>query len=208
MKTVGLRTSLAGGIGNLLEWYDFAVFGYFAPFISAQFFPAADPVAGLINTFGVFAAGYLMRPLGGVLFGQIGDRLGRARALQLSIFVMAVPTTLIAFLPTHAQIGVLAPALLVVLRLAQGLSIGGEFVGSCCYLVETAPAGRPGFFGSWSVFGTVGGMLLGSAVATLMHGFLSPEQLHAWGWRLPFLAGVLVGVVGWWMRRGVQETPE
>jgi MHS family proline/betaine transporter-like MFS transporter len=99
MQTVGLRTSLAGGVGNLLEWYDFAVFGYFAPFLSSQFFPADDPVAGLINTFGVFAAGYLMRPVGGVLFGQIGDRLGRARALQLSIFVMAVPTTLIAVLP-------------------------------------------------------------------------------------------------------------
>ena len=173
-QTVGLRTSLAGSVGNLLEWYDFAVFGYFAPFISTQFFPADDQVAGLINTFGVFAAGYLMRPIGGVLFGQIGDRLGRARALRLSVFVMAVPTTLIAFLPTHAQIGVLAPALLVVLRLAQGLSVGGEFIGSCCYLVEAAPADRRGLFGSWSVFGTVGGMLLGSAVATLMHGLLSP----------------------------------
>ena len=208
MQTVGLRTAFAGSVGNLLEWYDFAVFGYFAPFISAQFFPADDPIAGLINTFGVFAAGYLMRPIGGVLFGQIGDRLGRARALQLSIFLMAVPTTLIAVLPTHAQAGILAPALLVVLRLAQGLSVGGEFIGSCCYLVEAAPAERRGLFGSWSVLGTIGGMLLGSAVATLMQSLLSPEQLHAWGWRLPFLGGVLVGVVGWWMRRGVQETPE
>lgn len=208
VQTVGLRTSLAGSVGNLLEWYDFAVFGYFAPFISTQFFPADDPVAGLMNTFGVFAAGYLMRPIGGVLFGRIGDRLGRARALRLSVFVMAVPTTLIAFLPTHAQIGVLAPALLVVLRLAQGLSVGGEFIGSCCYLVEAAPPNRRGLFGSWSVFGTVGGMLLGSAVATLMHGLLSPEQMLAWGWRLPFLGGVVVGIVGWWMRRGVRETPE
>ncbi|MET0441180.1 MAG: MFS transporter, partial [Casimicrobiaceae bacterium] len=125
---------MAGGIGNLLEWYDFAVFGYFAPFISAQFFPTDDPVSGLINTFGVFAAGYFARPIGGVLFGQIGDRLGRKRALQLSIFLMAVPTTLIAFLPTHAQVGNLAPVLLVILRLAQGISVGGEFIGSCCYL--------------------------------------------------------------------------
>jgi MHS family proline/betaine transporter-like MFS transporter len=208
VQKVGLRTSFAGSVGNLLEWYDFAVFGYFAPFISTQFFPAADPVAGLINTFGVFAAGYLMRPIGGVLFGQIGDRLGRARALQLSVLVMAVPTTLIAVLPTHAQVGVLAPVLLVVMRLAQGLSIGGEFIGSCCYLVEAAPAGRRGLFGSWSVFGTVGGMLLGSAVATLMHALLSLEELHAWGWRLPFLGGLLVGIVGWRMRRGLAETPE
>ncbi len=199
---------LAGGIGNLLEWYDFAVFGYFAPFISAQFFPTDDPVSGLINTFGVFAAGYLARPIGGVLFGQIGDRFGRKRALRLSIFLMAVPTTLIAFLPTHAQVGVLAPVLLVILRLAQGISVGGEFIGSCCYLVESAPSGRRGFFGSWSTFGTVGGMLVGSAVATLVQDLLSPDQIHAWGWRLPFLGGLLVGVVGWQMRRGSEETPE
>jgi MHS family proline/betaine transporter-like MFS transporter len=155
-------------VGNLLEWYDFAVFGYFAPFIGAQFFPSDDPILGLINTFGVFAAGYLARPIGGVLFGQIGDRLGRKRALQLSIVLMAVPTTLIAFLPTHAQVGILAPVLLVILRLAQGISVGGEFIGSCCYLVEAAPTGRRGFFGSWSTFGTIGGMLVGSAIEPLL----------------------------------------
>jgi MHS family proline/betaine transporter-like MFS transporter len=208
MSASRLKTSLAGGVGNLLEWYDFAVFGYFAPFISAQFFPTDDPVSGLISTFGVFAAGYLARPVGGVLFGQIGDSLGRARALQLSILMMAVPTTLIAFLPTHAQVGFLAPLLLVVLRLAQGISVGGEFIGSCCYLVEAAPRGRRGFFGSWSTFGTIGGMLVGSAVATLLQSLLSAEQLHAWGWRLPFLGGVLVGVIGWQMRRGAEDTPE
>lgn len=208
MNAPKLRTSLAGSVGNLLEWYDFAVFGYLAPYISAQFFPSDDPVSGLINTFGVFAAGYLARPIGGVLFGQIGDRLGRARALRLSIFLMAVPTTLIAFLPTHAEVGVLAPILLTVLRLAQGISVGGEFIGSCCYLVELAPAGRRGFFGSWSTFGTVGGMLLGSAIATLLQALLSTDQIHAWGWRLPFLGGLLVGVIGWQMRRGTEETPE
>jgi len=134
--------------------------------------------------------------------------LGRKRALQLSIFLMAVPTTLIAFLPTHAQVGILAPVLLVILRLAQGISVGGEFIGSCCYLVEAAPTGRRGFFGSWSTFGTIGGMLIGSAVATLIQDLLSADQIHAWGWRLPFLGGLLVGIVGWQMRRGTEETPE
>ena len=208
MQTVRIRTSLTGSIGNVLEWYDFAVFGFFVPFISSQFFPSDDPVSGLINTFGVFAAGYLVRPIGGVFFGQVGDRLGRKRALQISIMTMAVPTTLITFLPTHAQVGVLAPALLVILRLAQGLSVGGEFIGSCVYLVEVAPSHRRGFSGSWSMFGAVGGMLIGSAVATVIHNVLSPDQIHAWGWRLPFLGGLLIGVVGWRMRRGLQETPE
>ena len=208
MQTPALKTTKAGSVGNLLEWYDFAVFGYFAPFMSAQFFPSDDPVSGLINTFGVFAVGYLARPIGGMLFGQIGDRLGRTRALQLSILLMAVPTTLIALLPTHSQVGVLAPALLVVLRLAQGVSVGGEFIGSCCYLVESAPSDKRGLYGSWSTLGTVAGMLLGSAVATLIHGVLSADQIQAWGWRLPFLGGLLVGIAGWQMRRGAMETPE
>ncbi len=208
MTDTNKKTIMAGAIGNVVEWYDFAVFGFLAPFLSSQFFPSDDPISALINTFGVFAVGYLVRPIGGVVFGQIGDRLGRKRALQLSIIAMAVPTTLITFLPTHAQVGVLAPALLVVLRLAQGLSVGGELIGSMCYLVEAAPARRRGFFGSWSMFGAVGGILIGSGVATLLHNLLSPEQIHAWGWRLPFLGGVLIGVVGWRMRRALQETPE
>jgi MHS family proline/betaine transporter-like MFS transporter len=208
MAQSSLKTSLTGAIGNVLEWYDFAVFGFVAPLISAQFFPSSDPRSGLIKTFGVFAAGYLARPIGGVFFGQIGDRLGRKRALQISIASMAVPTTLMTVLPTHAQVGLLAPILLVILRLAQGLSVGGEFIGSSCYLVEVAPAKRRGLSGSWSMFGAVTGILLGSAAATLAHNLLSPEQIHTWGWRLPFLGGLLVGVIGWRMRRGIAETPE
>ena len=155
------RTVISGAIGNALEWYDFAVFAFFVPYISAQFFPSDDKLAGLINTFGVFAAGYLVRPIGGALFGRLGDRAGRKRALRLSIIAMAVPTSLIAVLPTHAEVGVLAAVLLVVLRLMQGLSVGGEFIGSICYLVEVAPAGRRGFYGSFAVMTAVGGMLSG-----------------------------------------------
>ncbi len=208
MATVDKRAVMAGAIGNALEWYDFAVFGFFATAISQQFFPSSDPIASLINTFGVFAAGYLMRPIGGLIFGWIGDRLGRRRALRISIIAMAIPTTLITVLPTHADIGVMAAVLLVVLRLAQGLSVGGEFIGSICYLVETAPKGRRGFAGSWVTFTTVGGMLLGSAVAALLHLLLTDAQIDAWGWRLPFLGGLIVGIVGYWMRRRLTESPE
>lgn len=207
MSRVNRRSVVAGAVGNALEWYDFAVFGFFAPVISTQFFPADDHLAGLINTFGVFAAGYLMRPIGGFLFGHIGDRLGRRRALLISIVAMAIPTSLMAALPTHADVGVLAAVLLVVLRLAQGLSVGGEFIGSITYLVEVAPPNRRAFFGSWSVFSTVLGMLAGSAVAALFHGTLSSEQMAEFGWRLPFLGGIVIGCIGLWLRLGLKETP-
>jgi len=205
---VNKRSVVAGAIGNMLEWYDFAVFGFFAAAIGAQFFPADDRLAGLLNTFAVFAVGYLARPIGGVLFGYLGDRIGRKRALQVSIIAMAIPTSLIAVLPTHAEIGVWAAVLLSILRLAQGFSVGGEFIGSICYLVEVAPRNRRGFYGSFAVFSTVGGMLAGSAVAAVLNLALSDAQIAAWGWRLPFLGGILLGLVGWNLRRRLHETPE
>jgi MHS family proline/betaine transporter-like MFS transporter len=207
MTDINKRSVAAGAIGNTLEWYDFAVFGFVAPAISSQFFPSDDRLAGLLNTFAVFAVGYLARPLGGMLFGHLGDRIGRKRALQISIIMMAVPTSLIAVLPTHAEIGVWAAVLLALLRLSQGFSVGGEFIGSICYLVEVAPANKRGLFGSFTVFSTVGGMLLGSAVATVLHLALSPEAIAAWGWRLPFLGGIVLGFTGWNLRRHLLETP-
>ena len=197
----------AGNVGNLLEWYDFVVFAFLAPVIGARFFPSADALSGLINAFGVFAVGYLMRPIGGILFGHLGDRLGRKRALQLSMVVMAIPTALMATLPTHAEAGILAPLLLVALRLAQGLSVGGEYAGSMCYLVEAAPPGRRALFGSLSILGIAGGLVLAAAIVTLTGSLLSAEEMYAWGWRLPFLGGLVIGAVGWWMRRGLAETP-
>ena len=202
------RQAIAGVIGNVLEWYDFAVFGYFAPIIGRQFFPSDDHVASLLNAFGVFAAGYLMRPLGGVIFGSIGDRLGRKRALQLSIAMMALPTTLLGLLPTHAQIGVAAPVLLVLLRLIQGVSVGGELIGSVSFVTENAPPHRRGLLGSFSFASSTGGILLGSAVATLLGEIMEPANLYAWGWRIAFLVGFLVGGVGLWMRRSLRETAD
>jgi MHS family proline/betaine transporter-like MFS transporter len=208
LTSTRLKTSLTGAIGNVLEWYDFAVFGFVAPFMSKQFFPASDKTSALIQTFGVFAAGYLARPIGGVLFGQIGDRLGRKRALQLSVALMAIPTSLITILPTHEQVGLLAPILLIALRLLQGLSVGGELIGSSTYLVEVGEVNRRASSGSWSFFGAVLGNLLGSGVAALIHHLLSDAQIDAWGWRIPFLGGLAIGVVGWQMRSGLAETAE
>ena len=200
------KTTLGGVVGNILEWYDFAVFGYFAPIIAKQFFPTDDPVAGLINTFGVFAAGYLVRPLGGVVFGHIGDRLGRKHALQLSVLLMVIPSTMIGLLPTYEHVGILAPILLILIRLVQGFSVGGELIGSISYMTEIAPPTKRGFLGSFAFMSAVGGVLLGSLVATFMHLVFDDSFLNSWGWRIPFLFGFLVGIYGLWMRNGLPET--
>lgn len=201
------RTILAGVIGNVLEWYDFALFGFLAPVLAPQFFPTESTVASLLSSFGVFAIGFLMRPIGGVLFGHLGDRVGRKTALQWSVLLMAVPTTLLGLLPTYEQIGLAAPLIMTVLRMMQGLSVGGEFIGSMSFLGEHAPAARRGYLGSWVTFSGGLGNMLGSGVAALLTNLMSPEALHSWGWRLPFLAGIGVGLVGLWLRQGIDETP-
>src|SRR5262245_57728000 len=149
-----------------------------------------------------------MRPVGGVFFGHIGDRLGRKKALEWSVLLMALPTTLLGLLPTYAQAGLLAPLMLTLIRMVQGLSVGGEFIGSISFLGEHAPAQRRGFLGSWSTTSACLGNLLGSGTAALAGGVLSPEGLATWGWRVPFLCGILVGAVGFWLRRGVAESPQ
>jgi len=206
-ERVELRALVAGNCGNVLEWYDFVVFAFLAPVIGARFFPSGDPLSSLLNAFGVFAVGHLVRPVGGLLFGQLGDRHGRKRALQLSVVAMAIPTALIAALPTYADAGILAPVLLVLLRLAQGGAFGGELVGSMCYLVEAAPPERRALFGSLTIVGIALGVLLASGVVAIARAVLPSETMHAWGWRLPFLGGLAIGAVGWWMRRGLAETP-
>lgn len=199
------RSLIAGFSGNVLEWYDFTVYGFFATVIGAQFFPNEDKVVQLISAFGIFAAGYLMRPIGGIIFGHIGDRQGRKKALLISVLLMAIPTTLIGFLPTYESIGWYSALLLVILRLLQGLSVGGEFTGSISFLVEKAPKDKRGFFGSWSTFGVFGGMLLGSAMASIITSLMSTEQLHDFGWRIPFLFGAVIGVVGLYLRKGMGD---
>jgi MHS family proline/betaine transporter-like MFS transporter len=198
----------AGVIGNVLEWYDFGVYGYLVSTLSQLFFPGGDPLVSLLSTFAVFGVGFVMRPVGSILFGIYGDRYGRRKALSAVIFVMAAATFAMGLLPTYQQAGVLAPALLVIVRLFQGLSAGGEWGGSTSYIVEFAPAGRRGFFGSWQLVGVGGGFLLGSLTAALLNGVLGAADQIAWGWRLPFLFGIAVGLVGAYLRWRIDDTPK
>ena len=198
------RIALIGLIGNVMEWYDFAVYGYFASVIGQLFFPNTDPAVSLIASFGAFAAGFVVRPLGGLLFGRIGDRIGRERAMTLSVVAMAVPTVLMAFIPSYQTIGILAPILIIFLRIVQGLSVGGEFTSSLVYLVEHAPSHRRGFMAIWGSWGATAGTLLGSAVGLLVTHYWDSAELLAWGWRLPFLLGGFVAFTGYWIRKSVR----
>jgi MHS family proline/betaine transporter-like MFS transporter len=199
---------LAGIVGNIIEWYDFALYGYFASILAVLFFPSGDRIAALIATYGVFAAGFLMRPLGAAIFGWLGDTIGRSRTMLLSVILMAVPTFAIGLLPTYETVGMAAPLLLIAVRLVQGLSVGGEFSSSVTYLVETAPAGKRGLAGSWANVGSMTGTLLGSGVAAALTTLLDSQDLMAWGWRLPFLFGGITGAIAIFLRRSLPESEQ
>lgn len=194
---------LVGLIGNIVEWYDFAVYGYFASIIGQLFFPSSDATVSLIASFGAFAAGFLMRPLGGLVFGRIGDLVGREKAMSISVVAMAVPTLLMALLPTYDSVGMLAPMILVLLRMIQGLSVGGEYTSSLVFLAERAPKNRRAFTAVWGNWGAAAGILLGSGVGWLSASMLSDADLVAWGWRIPFAVGGLVAMTGWLIRRSI-----
>jgi len=197
---------MAGFIGNVVEWYDFAIYGYLAGVIAPVFFPSGNPTASLIGTYGIFAAGFIMRPIGAAVFGWFGDRYGRARTMQISVTMMALPTLLLGMLPSYQQAGLLAPALLVLVRLLQGLSVGGEFSSSATYLVETAPAGKRGLTGSWANIGSMTGSLLGVAAAALVTITFDAKTLDDWAWRLPFLGGAILGIAAISIRRNLHNS--
>lgn len=195
-------------IGNILEWYDFSLYGYFATIIAHLFFPATNKTLSLLATFGVFAVGFFSRPIGAALFGHFGDRFGRKKTLAASVLLMAIPTTLIGLLPTYAEIGIWSAVLLTVCRLIQGIAGGGELPGSVVYLVEHAPTQRRNQYAGWALLGGAGGVLLASAVCVLVT-TLSVNTAYAMtAWRLPFIFGIVLGVVGLYLRLRMPETPE
>ena len=197
----------ASFIGNFVEWFDYAAYGYLAATISKVFFPESDPTTALLATFAVFAISFLIRPLGGVIWGRIGDRVGRRTALSWSILIMSGATVCIALLPGYASIGLLAPVLLLLVRVVQGFSASGEYAGASSFLVEYAPPNRRGLYASVVPASTASGLLLGSLLAALLTGVLSDAQLHSWGWRLPFLLAAPMGLIGRYIRVKLEDTP-
>lgn len=202
------RQVAAAVIGNALEWYDFIVYGFLSSLIARLFFPAESAYASLLMALATFGVGFFMRPVGGVLLGMYADRKGRKAAMQLIIALMTLAIALIAFAPDYAAIGVGAPALIVVARMLQGFATGGEYASATAFLVESAPANRRGLYGAWQLFGQCLAVFAGAGMGALVTHNLSPEALDAWGWRVPFLLGLLIGPVGLWMRRHMEETED
>jgi metabolite-proton symporter len=202
------RVVLASFIGTTIEWYDFFLYGTAAALVfNRLFFPTVDPLIGTLSSFGTFAVGFLARPLGGIVFGHFGDRVGRKSMLVYSLMIMGVATFLIGLLPTYSSIGIWAPVLLVLLRSAQGIGVGGEWGGAVLMAVEHAPSHRRGFAGSWPQMGVPAGLLLSTVVFNLFTTNLSEEQFLAWGWRVPFLLSVLLIAVGIFIRLNIVESP-
>lgn len=195
---------VATSIGNALEWFDIAVYGYFAVYISKAFFPAHDATTSLLLTFGTFGLSFLIRPIGGVVLGAYADRHGRKASLMVSIVMMTLGTLAVALMPTFATIGVLAPLLVIIARLVQGFSAGGEFGSSTAFLVEHMPH-RRGFVASWQFASQGVSGLLGAGFGALLTTTMSPADLQAWGWRIPFLFGVLIGPIGVYIRNHIDD---
>ncbi len=205
-ETLSWKCLGAGLVGNVLEWYDFGLYGFLAPLIGAHFFPSSNPLASLLGAYGGFAIGFAMRPVGAAVFGHIGDRIGRRTVMLLSVVLMGLATTLIGVLPTYRQIGVWAPVLLVGIRLFQGLSVGGQYTGSVSFLVETAPSRRRGFAGSFANVGSAGGYILSASLAAITLIQLQHHIALTWIWRLPFLTGGMIASVAFLLRRYLTRT--
>jgi MHS family proline/betaine transporter-like MFS transporter len=197
----------AAAIGNFTEWYDFGVYGYLATTIEKVFFSGLPESVGLIATFAVFAVSFLIRPFGGLFFGPLSDRIGRKQVLSLTVILMALGTFAIGIVPSYAAIGVAAPMLVLLARLVQGFSTGGEYGSAMTFIAEYAPDRRRGFFGSWLEFGTLSGYAFGAGLATVLSAMLPDDALLSWGWRIPFLIALPIGLVGLYLRTKLEDTP-
>lgn len=201
-----IRAIVAGSAGNLIEWFDFYVYAFTALYFAPAFFPDSDPLAQVIATSGIFAVGFLLRPVGGWFFGRYADRHGRQKSMILSVVLMGIGSALIACVPTYAQVGAVAPALLLVGRMVQGFSTGGEYGAAATYLSEVAVAGRRGFYASFQYVTLIGGQLLATALVLVLQHVLSPDDMRDWGWRLAFAIGAVGAALVLLLRRGMPET--
>ncbi|MEV8556828.1 glycine betaine/L-proline transporter ProP [Streptomyces sp. NPDC051917] len=206
-EAVVRRATKAAALGNAMEWYDFGIYSYLASTIGKVFFPSGSDTAQLISSFATFSVAFLVRPLGAMVFGPLGDKIGRRSILAITVIMMAVGTFAIGLIPSHAAIGVVAPALLIFFRLVQGFSTGGEYGGAATFIAEYAPDKRRGFFGSFLEFGTLAGYVGASGLVVVLSGVLSQDQMLHWGWRIPFLVAAPLGLIGLYLRLRLDETP-
>jgi MFS transporter, MHS family, alpha-ketoglutarate permease len=203
-----IRAIVGSSSGNLVEWYDFYCYAFFALYFAPAFFPSGDSTSQLLQTAGIFAVGFFMRPIGGWLFGRIADRVGRRTSMIISVLVMCGGSLMIGILPTHATVGTAAPVLLLIARMIQGLSVGGEYGTSATYMSEVAIKGQRGFFASFQYVTLIGGQLLASLVLVCLQAVMTGEQLTAFGWRIPFFIGAGLAIVALYLRRSLAETKE
>ncbi|WP_413495677.1 glycine betaine/L-proline transporter ProP [Morganella psychrotolerans] len=197
----------AASLGNAMEWFDFGVYGFLAYVLGQVFFPAVSPGVQMIAALATFSVPFLIRPLGGLFFGIMGDKFGRQKVLSITIIIMAVSTFCIGLIPSYATIGIWAPVLLLLAKLAQGFSVGGEYSGAAIFVAEYSPDRKRGFMGSWLDFGSIAGFVCGAGVVVLLSSILGEESFHEWGWRIPFFLALPLGVIGLYLRHALEETP-
>ncbi len=197
----------AASLGNAMEWFDFGVYGFVAYALGKVFFPDADPSVQMIAALGTFSVPFLIRPLGGLFFGMLGDKYGRQKILAITIVIMSVSTFCIGLIPSYASIGIWAPVLLLLCKMAQGFSVGGEYTGASIFVAEYSPDRKRGFMGSWLDFGSIAGFVLGAGVVVLISAILGEDNFRSWGWRLPFFLALPLGIIGLYLRHALEETP-
>jgi MHS family proline/betaine transporter-like MFS transporter len=208
MSKSPIKSILSSSIGNILEWYEYTLYVYFANVITELFFPMDNHFVSMIFTFATFAIGLAARPIGGILFGHMGDRYSRKQTMAFTMLLMSVPTMLIGLLPTYDSIGIAAPILLVTLRIVQGVALGGEFGSSCVYLFESVPVGKRGFFGSLAITGVGCGLVLSACTIFIVESMVTKEALYAYAWRIPFFISVVGSMIAYYMRKNLLETED